>query len=106
MGLLPRAAPQVRAADPRAGPQGLRGGPRQGQDADLPRSQRGEGLRCLRPLGLLRHATRRFPQEEISLNNRGILCRLDRVQYRPVMTFAKHGPNMSYVGTVLISYLV
>ena len=73
--------------------------------SDLPRSQRGEGLRCLRPLGLLRHATRRFPQEEVSLNRR-ILCQLDRVQYRPVITFAKHCSNMSFVGTVLISLIV
>ena len=30
-----RAATQVRAADPRAGPQGVRGGPGQGQDAGM-----------------------------------------------------------------------
>merc|ERR1712066_318640 len=55
---------QVRGADREVGraPR-LRRAPRQSQDADLPWSNHRQGLRVLRPLGLLQHPARRLPQE-------------------------------------------
>merc|ERR1739844_676729 len=55
---------QVRGADREVGrPPRLRRAPRQSQDADLPWSNHRQGLRVLRPLGLLQHPARRLPQE-------------------------------------------
>merc|ERR1712010_236099 len=55
---------QVRGADREVGrPPRLRRAPRQSQDADLPWSNHRQGLRVLRPLGILQHPARRLPQE-------------------------------------------
>ena len=36
---------------------------------DLPWTNHGQGLRVLRPLGLLQHPARRLPQEEVPLED-------------------------------------